>query len=531
MEIMKTSITSFDTKKDLVELSSDWPKWKRAFEFYIETKSITEPKQKCAFLMHAGGMGLQDIFASLPRDVDECTDNNGEENTGDNGETNDEPTTKEDDYSKAISKLDTYFCMKRNTTIERFKFRKIKQLSEEPIEQFARRLRAQLNRCDFGPQSDEYMRDQIIEGTSSEKLREKALLENSISLTELLELGQSLEAAKLNIQNLESGKLIISDSINHLSSEQFSKNSQNKRRHYNSNTTFNKKPRFENGDKRCFRCGHEDHLSYDEICPARKKICERCNKIGHYRKMCRTNLNKQQHSQTKKSMPVRNIEDVEDVKGNTVALQGEEASAYNEYLFHIGLSNQASAKYECLLGGVKLKLIIDSGSEVNVLDLKTWETLKENKIEVLKCRKGSNKNLRGYGSQKPLTIIGEFTSKLKSSKKEVEATFYVVREIGCALLGRITSSELGILYVGDVHKIEETIGKIKNVVVDIPIDENVTPVSQPYRRIPIPLEEKVNEKLKDLMDQVSGIIYEYVYYFLCFVVCLFVHSILLIIYL
>lgn len=104
--------------------------------------------------MHAGGMGLQEIFANLP-DGD------------DNNET--------DEYVRSMLKLDQHFCMKRNTTVERYIFRKIRQLSEESIEKFVMRLRAQLSRCDFGAQEEEHLRDQIIEGTCSEKLRENRL--------------------------------------------------------------------------------------------------------------------------------------------------------------------------------------------------------------------------------------------------------------------------------------------------------------------------------------------------------------------
>lgn len=42
--------------------------------------------------------------------------------------------------------------------------------------------------------------------------------------------------------------------------------------------------------------------------------------------------------------------------------------------------------------------------------------------------------------------------------------------------------------------------KIRNVVVTIPIDESIKPVIQPYRRIPIPLESRVNKKIKELVE-------------------------------
>ena len=51
--------------------------------------------------------------------------------------------------------------------------------------------------------------------------------------------------------------------------------------------------------------------------------------------------------------------------------------------------------------------------------------------------------------------------------------------------------------------------KFKDVLVEIPIDDSVKPVSQSYRRIPIPLEGKVKEKVKellvcDIIEEVKG---------------------------
>ena len=39
----------------------------------------------------------------------------------------------------------------------------------------------------------------------------------------------------------------------------------------------------------------------------------------------------------------------------------------------------------------------------------------------------------------------------------------------------------------------------KNVVLDIPINKTIRPVCQPYRRIPIPLEAKIDTKIKELI--------------------------------
>lgn len=247
MSMLNTVIAPFDTTKDLVELSSEWPKWKRAFDFFVETKDIKDSNQKCAFLMHAGGMGLQEIFANLPEKTNYDKDKESEDEDDDDGE--------DDVYNNAISKLDNYFCMKRNTTVERYIFRSIRQLSEESFDQFIIRLRTQLNRCEFGLLADEHMRDQIIEGTSSDKLREKALLKNAITLAELSELGQTLEATKINLKNLRNGKEPNSDTLNYVSNNKSvnGRDLYSKRKHINGDVRQNKRARYDTSNNKMTR--------------------------------------------------------------------------------------------------------------------------------------------------------------------------------------------------------------------------------------------------------------------------------------
>lgn len=521
---MNLPLIAFDTTKDLTELSSEWPKWKRAFEFYIAAKAIKNPNQKYAHLMHAGGIGLQEIYVNLPEiEVEKQTTQSDEDSEEEHD--SEEP----DEYTKAIKKLDNHFCVKRNVTVERYKFRSIRQMSEEGIEQFVVRLRTQLNRCDYGPLSDEHMRDQIIEGTTSDKLREKALLKNKITLSELLKLGQALEATKLNLKNLSRGKQVDSE-INHLvnngSRKRNNSYEQSQRTFGSSNNSHqNKKPRYENSNannkRKCFRCGKEGHMSFDRNCPAKNRVCERCSKMGHFKQMCRTKLSQfDTNNNEGKPIPVRQIEEKNQLPSE-VYYEESKIKNDDEYLFHIGSLNESSIKYKFNIGNVPLEMLIDSGSEVNVIDMKTWENLKKKKITIIDSKKGSNKNLRGYGSQAFLSIVGEFTAKIRASQSEVEAKFYVVKEAGQALLGRITSMQLGILKIGDINSIKNVnaVGKIKDVLVDIPIDETITPVSQAYRRVPIPLENKVHEKIEDLLEQVSWklcLFLNYVYLCKCY---------------
>ncbi|GBP67399.1 Uncharacterized protein K02A2.6 [Eumeta japonica] len=47
----------------------------------------------------------------------------------------------------------------------------------------------------------------------------------------------------------------------------------------------------------------------------------------------------------------------------------------------------------------------------------------------------------------------------------------------------------------------EKFPKFKDVIIHLPIDNSIPPVSQPYRRIPIPLEAKIENKIEELKQR------------------------------
>lgn len=88
-------------------------------------------------------------------------------------------------------------------------------------------------------------------------------------------------------------------------------------------------------------------------------------------------------------------------------------------------------------------------------------------------------------------------------------------EFGKVLLGYESAKALGVLKIGDEIEHEEVevnsieskeskakqFGKIKNVIIDIPIKAEVKGVVQPYRRCPAPLEKVVDDKIDEMLQQ------------------------------
>lgn len=156
-----------------------------------------------------------------------------------------------------------------------------------------------------------------------------------------------------------------------------------------------------------------------------------------------------------------------------------------------------------IVGGVPVELLVDSGADVNLIKQDTWEVMKQSKVRIVKSVKGCSKTLKGYGSDKPLPVVGSFEAEIVIGTKSVIAEFFVVKGGQKDLLGDLTSKQLGVLKIGlDINHIASSIKpftKITDVQVHIRTHSHIKPVFQPLRRVPIPMEEAVNKKLDQLL--------------------------------
>ncbi|PFX17850.1 Transposon Ty3-G Gag-Pol polyprotein [Stylophora pistillata] len=138
------------------------------------------------------------------------------------------------------------------------------------------------------------------------------------------------------------------------------------------------------------------------------------------------------------------------------------------------------------VGGVRLEgVLVDSGSTCNAIDRATLERLKEKKVKCVSRK--SNIKLYSYESNEPLTTAA--------------------REI----LSRETSEELAILkleinameeenLLRDFSECFEGAGKLKGFQAKLHVDTSIKPVAQKLRPPPYGLRDKIEQKLKELVN-------------------------------
>lgn len=122
-------------------------------------------------------------------------------------------------------------------------------------------------------------------------------------------------------------------------------------------------------------------------------------------------------------------------------------------------------------------------------------------------KRGSYLNFWLYGDHE-LKIVGTFEAEVQASTGTSKETFYVMEGNSRTLIASDTVKRMKMLIINATNNCSvnrilsiqaniEPLNQIKGILLEIPIDD--TPVQQPYRRIPIPLEEVVERKLRDMV--------------------------------
>ena len=78
---------------------------------------------------------------------------------------------------------------------EWYRFRQRSQQNGERIDNFITSLGDLAKTCDFGEFTDQLIRDQVVEKTSSAKIRERLLMEKDLTLSKAREIAHRVENA------------------------------------------------------------------------------------------------------------------------------------------------------------------------------------------------------------------------------------------------------------------------------------------------------------------------------------------------
>ena len=469
----------FDPHGDQSSLSQRWKAWIKRFDTYLIATNITDKKQRRAMLLYQAGPETQEIFETLT----------------DTGE----------DYATAKEKLETYFSPKKNVDYEVFQFRQATQQVGETIDQFSTRLRKMAANCEFHNDEKE-IKATIIQNCRSKRLRRYALRED-LSLTDLITKARSLEISEVHATGMEekmSTDTTPSDEvINQVKKQHKGKQSSRAPTHQRSKPPQPK----DSSPSTCNRCGKNWPHSKQSPCPAKGQTCRECGKPNHFAKMC---FSRRKPKQDKNQIKV--IEQKDD----------SASSSDDEYIYSTGKEKSKIPTVKVTVNDVELEMFLDTGASTDILDEVTFQKINHDNKIILKP---SSKRLFAYGASDQLTTIGQFEGTIQYQGIQCCVTIQVLKGDHGSLLSYKTATVLQILNlrvscVQDqvTHQnvwferyptLFQGIGKLKDVEVQLHINEAVTPVAQQPRRIPFHIRQKVEAELlslekKGIIERVHG---------------------------
>ncbi len=255
-----------------------------------------------------------------------------------------------------------YVTPKANPIFARYKFHEKTQRDSESFDQFVTELRLLVKDCNY-PNGDEMVRDRIVFGISSPRVREKLLcygpnltLENAIDIARSHELSQQQLKTMVFPTANPAGQSV--HAVNRWT------NKTEHRRH------GRKMASGADGDgtvrsKECGACGRGHN--HTEDCPAKGRQCNKCKKFNHFARVCRTNT--QQKQATFKSKKVHTVSDCTEQSPPELFIDSITKLHANT------AREQVFAEIEIGKARRKLKFKVDTGAQANVVPADTFHRI------------------------------------------------------------------------------------------------------------------------------------------------------------
>ena len=461
-----------------------WPRWILMFENFllaIGGDKFSALRQRAVLLTCLGTEG-QRVYESLPTGV---------------------KLENEDDFQFTKRRLREHFEPKRNVCAERYRFRCRAQQPGESVLQWISSLRQLASSCEYGDRTDEFLRDQLIERTSSSKLRQRLLMEGSdLSLEKCVVIAETLESSLREAQEMErpAARGAVGPAPLPVQAVQ-------QRRRGEARGSRPSRPPPQQGQHTgaphrhqqqstgtvglCWGCGRAGHRRGDRNCPASGVTCRKCGHKNHFSQHCR---------------PARQV------------VSAVEILAVSE----------SPLTVPAVVEGSAVTLTVDSGSPVSLLP----RALVPGELQE------PDRELCAYGGQS-LNIMGRKCVSVKCKGKSACVPVYVV-DCGRALMGLDMMRVFGVNIVNNsvcavspessnqssLPPAERTSDEppaspslsasprvspsssqpeaqpaILGYLHRVTVDPTVSPVRQPLRRLPLAVVDEVSKRLDELEQQ------------------------------
>ena len=164
---------------------------------------------------------------------------------------------------------------KANPVFARYKFHNKIQGPTEPVEQFITELQLLAQDCKLHD-NNEMVRDKIVFGTNSSKVRAKLILEGvKLALDKAIQIARNYETSQAQLKSMSA----VNREEHIHSLKQQTQHESNKKE-----TTAQSHPR--QTAPQCGNCGRWHYRS--DKCPAKGQVCHHCKKPNHFAQVCKS---------------------------------------------------------------------------------------------------------------------------------------------------------------------------------------------------------------------------------------------------
>ena len=189
----------------------------------------------------------------------------------------------EDNIEHVLKKFDEYCEPRTQVIYERYRFNNRKQEQGENVSTYLTELRTIARNCDHESITpDEILRDRLVLGIRDEKVRERLLRTDSLTLKKAVEIIKAAEQTQQQVKLMTSPELLV----NSIKENREDTNSAKRNRHDGRG-----KGQISGGgpsSKLHNNCGNCGRSHGRRNCPAFGKKCRSCGKPNHFEKMCRS---------------------------------------------------------------------------------------------------------------------------------------------------------------------------------------------------------------------------------------------------
>ncbi|XP_028415850.1 uncharacterized protein K02A2.6-like [Dendronephthya gigantea] len=381
-----------------------------------------------------------------------------------------------------------------NVIMERHRFHVRNQRDGESIQSYVADLRILADTCEYGTMKDEFIRDKIVCGIQSDRVRKQLLKERALTL------DKAVQICQLNELSEDYGKrLSKQDSDKH-----------------DINYLRNKKPlRNQSTIQSCKSCGGE-HKAEKQACPAFRKECHGCGKLNHFKKVCYSEKSREVGKTKKgKQSRVNRKPKIDEIA------RDDSSDESSEDLFIIGTIeelNKVRDKKEILcsskINGHEMKLKVDTGARCNVMSLKLFKVLRDGE----RINKSKSVELVAFGGH-TFSTLGTVCLNCRINSKVYSLEFQIVDRPVASLLGLSDLLKMKLIKFNEyVHEVkssgdyaQQVLNKHKDLfdnnlgelpaVYSMKVDNSVTPVIKPPRKIPVAMESSVKRELDNMVKK------------------------------